>query len=55
MRCNDRFRHAHEPGTKAVRSDALSADARALKEKVQSWAELTTAVNRILEKSHGQD
>ena len=27
----------------------------ALKEKVQSWAELTTAVNRILEKSHGQD
>ena len=27
----------------------------ALKEKVQSWAELTTAVNRILEKSDGQD
>ena len=27
----------------------------ALKEKVQSWAELTTAVNRILEKSHRQD
>ena len=27
----------------------------ALKEKLLSWAELTTAVNRILEKSDGQD
>jgi hypothetical protein len=35
VRCNDGFRHAHEPGTKAVCSDALRADARALKEKVQ--------------------
>lgn len=26
----------------------------ALKEKLQSWTELTQAVNRILEKTHGQ-
>ena len=33
----------------------LTAKGRAaLKEKVQSWAELCRAVNRVLEKSHGQ-
>ena len=35
MRSNDSFAHAHEPGTQAVCPDALSTDARALKEKVQ--------------------
>ena len=32
---NYRFAHAYEPSTKAVCRDALGADARALKEKVQ--------------------
>ena len=35
MRSNNGFAHAHEPGTKTICADALSADARTLKEKMQ--------------------
>ena len=35
MGSNDGFAHAYEPGTKTVCPDALSADARTLKKKMQ--------------------